>query len=149
MAEFGINNEEIINCGFIHSKEYYADYELRVVSKVFVVGGVFDSYRNGLFTIGMSDFTALDYSQNSNFRNKKMLLSRVEEGTFYKYVQIQKQNGTFLSVEDSQLSFAEICNLKYLYVQNNATLPEVFSDKISLVAKETTENGYSLFSLRW
>lgn len=149
LAEFGINNEEIINCGFIHSKEYYAGYELRVVSKVFVVGGVFDSYRNGLFTIGMSDFTALDYSQNSNSRNKKMLLSRVEEGTFYKYVQNQKLNGTFVSVEDSQLSFAEICNLKYLYVQNNATLPEVFSDKITLVAKETTENGYSLFSLRW
>ena len=113
-----------------------------------MVGGVFDSYRNGLFTIGMSDFTALDYSQNSNFRNKKMLLSRVEEGTFYKYVQNQKQNGTFVSVEDSQLSFAKICNLKYLYVQNNATIPEVFSDKITMVAKETTENGYSLFLVR-
>ena len=148
LAEFGKNNENIINCGFIHSKEYYADYELRVVSKVFVIGGVFDNYRDGLFTIGMSDFTALDYYQDCNSRNKEMLLSRVEEGTFYKYVQIQKQNGTFVSIENSQLSFAEICNLKYLYVQNNAAVPDVFSDKITLVAKETNENGYSLFSLK-
>jgi len=139
-----------IYCGFIHSEQYYSEYYMHSLSKIFRSFEVMDCYFNNLLEVGISDYVALDWLENKYFGDivkKKQGLSRIPEGTFYKFVENQKRERKFKSIEDSQIYFLEKFKIKYIFIQNNAVVSNELSKKCILIASEKDKNGYSLYKI--
>lgn len=143
-------NTKVIYCGFLHSQQYYSQYHMRSISKVFRACEVIDSYYNNLLEVGMSDYVALDWFQNKYKGEdvpKKQGLSRIPEGTFYKFVELQKKEGKFNSIECSQINFIDKFKIDYIFIQNDASISAELSRRIILLAAEKEREGYSFYKI--
>lgn len=150
MCEIGMADSKPVFCGFIHSKTYYSGNYLRALSKVTMVGEALDSYRNNFLQVGLSDYSALDWLKNEcteDSNTRRAILSRIPEGTFYKYVELQKKNHNFVSVEQSQVSFIKQHDISYIFVQNDAFISSELAGVLKLVAKENNTTGYAFYRI--
>jgi len=148
--EIGTDDAKPVFCGFIHSKDYYSGNYLRALSKVTMVGEALDSYRNNFLQVGLSDYVALDWLQNGcveDTNTKKAILSRIPEGTFYKYVELEKKEDNFVSIEQSQINFIKKFNLEYIFIQNDVSISNKLSKTIKLIASEDKSLGYSFYKI--
>lgn len=145
-----VDKSKIIYCGFIHSKAYYSGNYLRAISKVTRVGEALDSYRNNFLQVGLSDFVAKDWLQNEyegDEKSKESILSRIPEGTFYKYVEFQKKEGRFVSIEQSQMEFIKQFKITYIFIQNDAEIQPLLLNKIRMIVSEEKKAGYSFYKI--
>ena len=115
-----------------------------------MAGEMIDCYRNDFYQVGLSDYTALnclyqDYKGESLAKNQGFAI--IKQGTFYKYVEQEKKNKTFISIENSQIKFIHQFNISYIYIQNNADIPRLLKPLIRLVTAEKEQTGYSFYKI--
>jgi hypothetical protein len=145
-----VENKEMVSCAFIHSENYYSDRYMSSISKVFRVGEVLDTYKGCFLQVGLSDYEALACFQNHRVDNsvtKSFGLSRISEGTFYKFVELQKKERKFESIECSQIDFINQFRIEYIFIQNDASVPTKLSRRIVLLAAEKDKTGYSFYKI--
>lgn len=139
-----------VYCGFLHSTNYYSQFYMHSISNVFRVGESVDCYRNNFLEVGLSDYDALDWLQNKykgTEASRQKGLARIPEGTFYKFVELQKKTGEFNSVESSQLNFIDQFKIDYIFIQNDASISRQLSGRIVLLAAENSKVGYSFYKI--
>jgi hypothetical protein len=145
-----VENKEMVSCGFIHSENYYSRQYMSSISKVFRVGEILDTYKGCFLQVGLSDYVALACFQNQqvdDLVSRSFGLSRISEGTFYKFVELQKKMGEFKSVESSQLNFIDQFNIDYIFIQNDASISPQLFGRIVLLAAENSKVGYSFYKI--
>jgi len=143
-------SNKVVYCGFLHSTNYYSAFHMHSISNVFRAGEVLDCYSNNILEVGLSDFEALDWLRNKykgSEETRRKGLSRIPEGTFYKYVELQKQNGTFKSVDSEQINFIERYRINYIFIQNDARVSPQLQKRIVLLAAESNKMGYSFYKI--
>jgi hypothetical protein len=63
---------------------------------------------------------------------------------FWQYVYLQKQNGTFISDEQSTLDFVEEMRIEYIIVSHGDSLPSLFDKRITVVTENEGDVLYKL-----
>ena len=142
------NTNKPIYCGFINSDSFYSIHYLYTISKVFKVGESLDAYRNDIIQVGLSDYVAynwLKYKYRGDEVTKEQALMRIPEGTFYKYVELEKNKRSYVSLDKSQVNFILKLNIRYIFIQKDASISSELSERIKLLASEKKAKGYSLY----
>jgi hypothetical protein len=145
-----IDKDKIVKCGFIHSKTFYSGRYMSTISNVFRVGEVIDTYKGNFLQVGLSDYEALKCCENQNFEDnvtKNYGFSRIAEGTFYKFVEMQKKEGKFKSIESSQNNFINQFKIDYIFIQKDASVSSQLSSRILLLVSEKNGVGYSFYKI--
>ncbi|SHG93152.1 hypothetical protein SAMN04488109_2521 [Chryseolinea serpens] len=87
----------------------------------YTLGDYLPFFANGFVPISISDFEIKLSTANSIDAIRD--LNAVKLGLFYRFVQAQKEKGTFHTVEQSQLDFIEKYRVRYAIVSAKATIP--------------------------
>lgn len=70
----------------------------------------------------------IEYCTNEKYNN--ILFVSLQNAPFYKFVQKEKDNNTFRSIDESQLNFIEKYNVKYLIISNKSKISPVLLSQI-------------------
>lgn len=71
----------------------------------------------------------------------------ISNSVFYKFVETQKKNNHFVSIENSQVDFIKKHKIKYAFVYSNSRLPKLIEPYIQKEIKDTVD-GIKFYTLK-
>jgi hypothetical protein len=91
-------------------------------------------YINNYNPYCLSEF---DTSLNEDINIRKYQINYLKRSVFYRYVERQKQQKLFSSIEQSQLDFIKEARVKYVLTQSGAALPRLIMPLVEKDIKDT------------
>lgn len=120
-------------------RDYQSIYGRR--PSTYVLGYYLAYMKEGYTCVSLSDF---DIPVGKNKPN--LIRKDIASGIFYQFVQRQKEEGGFVSVEQSQLDFIKYHGINFIVVSKAARLPAGLEDRVDrkLVDKRSKEKFFIL-----
>ena len=113
---------------YLKGERYYIDDELLMMPNV-VSNGYFAPY----------DLSCLQVS-----KELPKVLDDSHARALYQYVQLQKQNGTYVSENQSIIDFIKEKNIEYLLVRDLLEIPQQYRNKVRLIIQFTDISIYQI-----
>lgn len=107
---------------------------------------------SSFLTIKFKEFNPVSLNVLDIPRSKEKLFHEgekyiIQNSVFYKFIQTQKKNNEFVSVEQSQLDFIEKYKVKYAFTYLNASLPDTLQSLVITSVKDSV-SGITFYQLK-